>query len=458
MKVLVIGSNGIGLMPTTPRKARKLLDAGKAEVIKKLPFTIQLNYQTGSATQKIMLGIDTGESHIGVAVVAEDKVLIEDEIELRKSKEKRKLLETRRSYRRKRRYRKTPYRHPKFRFHRKRIYVEEPKGKKKKHWQKQPIKINTSRKKGWVPPSIQSKVAHHINWIHRFLNALPKGTVLNIEVARFDIQKMKKTNVHKELYCRKIYETENLKAYVLAKFNYTCPVCGHKFDRTHKARMHHILYKSNGSSDNPDVFAPICNQCHTSENHKKGKVLDELRKACREKSYRELTFMNILRHRLFQAFPNANFTYGNITNADRKILGLSKTHGNDAIAIALLNTGINHVKLPKVKMYIKQIRAKKRSLHEANARKGRKEPNRTSKRNSKNTPSVGKFQLYDEVYIPEIDKTGFISGFAGKSAYVKTFDGTYIMYPGKKYKQIPLSKMIIIHHRYGNYITKTVCL
>ena len=44
--VLVIGMNGVGLMPTTPRKARVLLQEGKAEVYRKTPFTIKLLYKT----------------------------------------------------------------------------------------------------------------------------------------------------------------------------------------------------------------------------------------------------------------------------------------------------------------------------------------------------------------------------------------------------------------------------
>lgn len=43
--VLVIGMNGVGLMPTTPRKARVLLQSGKAEVYRKAPFTIKLLYK-----------------------------------------------------------------------------------------------------------------------------------------------------------------------------------------------------------------------------------------------------------------------------------------------------------------------------------------------------------------------------------------------------------------------------
>ena len=39
--VLVIGMNGIGLMPTTACKARKLLEAKKAKVYSKMPFTME---------------------------------------------------------------------------------------------------------------------------------------------------------------------------------------------------------------------------------------------------------------------------------------------------------------------------------------------------------------------------------------------------------------------------------
>ena len=72
--VLVIGMNGVGLMPTTPRKARILIQAGKAKVHRKTPFTIRLLYKTGSATQETVLGIDTGSQHIGVAIVTGNTV------------------------------------------------------------------------------------------------------------------------------------------------------------------------------------------------------------------------------------------------------------------------------------------------------------------------------------------------------------------------------------------------
>lgn len=454
MNVLVIGMNGIGLMPTSPRKARILLKSGKAEVVQRYPFTIRLNYKTGSAVQDIRLGIDTGESHIGVSVTTGNKVLVKTEIKLRSSMEKRILMETRREYRKGRRYRKVRYRHPRFRFKRKRIYVEDPKGKKKRHWQTRKANMQSDRPEGWLPPSIQSKVDHHINWIRKFLNALPRSTVLTIEAARFDIQRMKDPDIHKELYQKgRMYEYENVKAYVLAKFGYTCPVCGHRFDKDHKPRLHHVTFKSRGATDNPDEYAPICEKCHTAENHKQGASLDKLKKTCSRKEYREPAFMNILRRRLWEAFPDAIFTYGNITKADREDFGLSKTHANDAVAVALCGTEYRQIEdLDKV-FYIKQIRSKKRSLHEATPRKGRKEPNRTAKRNKKNTPYMNGFKIYDKVRVTETGKTGYISGFTGTSAYVVDFDGNYLISEGKTYKQFSLTRLELLESRNNNYIS-----
>ena len=68
MSVFVVGLNGCRLMPTSERKARLLLKQGKAFVEQKVPFTIRLNYKTGSTTQLGYLGIDTGSQHIGVSL------------------------------------------------------------------------------------------------------------------------------------------------------------------------------------------------------------------------------------------------------------------------------------------------------------------------------------------------------------------------------------------------------
>lgn len=443
MKVYVIGLNGKPLMPTTPRKARVLLRDGKAEVHCKVPFTIRLLYKTGTATQPVMLGIDTGESHIGIAVESGGHILEKAEVTLRSTMDKRKLMETRKEYRCGRRYRKVRYRKPKFRQSTKRVYSYNPK-KKLFRWMKKANTYDSNRRKGWLPPSIESKVLHHMQWIRRYTEVLPDPKV-RIEVARFDIRRMMDPSIHNELYQQgRLYDYENEKAYVLAKFGYTCPVCGHKFDNDHKARIHHPKMRSLGSTDNPDDLVPVCERCHEKpEIHDPGSALwKKLVRLTRSKEYREPTFMNILRKRLYKSFPKAGFTYGNITNADRKALELKKSHANDAVAIAA--HGQDKVVDADGCTYIRQVRRKKRSLHEANPRKGRKEPNRRAKRNAKNTKCSCGVYLWDEV--KAFGRTGYVSGFTGSgSVYVVDSDGKYIT-KSSRYKQVNISDVRVRHH------------
>ena len=60
VSVYVLNKRGEPLMPCSPRKAKVLLKQGKAKVVKRCPFTIQLISATGETKQEITLGIDTG--------------------------------------------------------------------------------------------------------------------------------------------------------------------------------------------------------------------------------------------------------------------------------------------------------------------------------------------------------------------------------------------------------------
>lgn len=469
MKVLVIGRNGLGLMPTSPRKARILLQSGKAVVVRKTPFTIRLLYKTGCAVQKTDCGIDTGSQHIGVAVVSENKVLSKEDYELRSTMEKRALIEQRREYRRGRRYRKTRYRKVKFRSSVKRVYTEKPvkRNGHLTHWEKVPTGVASNRPKGWLPPSVQSKVDHHVRIISRYREALPPGTRFHIEEARFDIARMKDPTVHGELYQRgRLYDWENIKAYVFARDNYKCKACGRKAGSlrkdgtTVKLIAHHIDFKSLGATDNPDRIATVCDACHNAVNHAPGGILYEWMKDEKAfaRGYRDATFMNILRKRLHKEFPDAFFTYGNITEADRKALGMEKSHANDAVAIACGDRPTKIKDIPET-VFHRQVRSRKRSLHEANARKGRKEPNRTAKRNRKNTKSVvlsngKKLFLFDKVSVH--GRIGWISGFTGQAAYVLDEEKKYISYITKNGTEqiripLPILQLASHHHSWITY-------
>ena len=163
--VYVISKNGQPLMPTENHaKVRILLKNKKAKVIKTCPFTIQLTYDSTNYTQEITLGVDSGSKQIGLSATTKSKVLFESDVELRNDIVN--LLSTRRQNRRARRNRKTRYR--KIRFD------------------------NRRRKEGSLAPSIQNKVDSHLTVIRKVHEILPVTKII-VEVASFDIQKIKKS-------------------------------------------------------------------------------------------------------------------------------------------------------------------------------------------------------------------------------------------------------------------------
>lgn len=89
LRVPVLNMRGEPLMPTRPQKARKLLKQGRARVICRIPFTIQLKYATGETKQDIVLGIDAGYSKIGFSAVSEGDELVSGEVVLRKGVSKK---------------------------------------------------------------------------------------------------------------------------------------------------------------------------------------------------------------------------------------------------------------------------------------------------------------------------------------------------------------------------------
>ena len=441
VKVFVISVAGVPLMPTTPRKARKLLKAGKAEIYQKRPFAIRLLYKTGGATQPLEMGVDTGSQHIGIGICRKEGdnsvAIYASEIELRDSMSKRKLMETRKEYRRGRRYRKTRYRKPKFRHHTKRVYVDKKIQRKSTkhmtHWKKETIFFTTNRHEGWLPPSIESKVQHHKKWIDRYMRVLPAGTMLTIEVARFDMARMKDPTVHGELYQRgPQYDYENAKAYVFDRDGYTCQCCKckggtrRKDGSVVKLIAHHLLLKAEGATDNPEYLITVCTQCHTTANHQPGGILYEWYKKGKKakRGLRDATLMNIIRKRLVAAYPGAMFSYGNITAADRERFLMPKGHAADAIVVA--SHTAESLDCNCYVVFFKQVRSKKRSLHEAKPRKGSKEKNVAAKRNSKNTRRAKGFTIYDTVDYN--GRRGWISGFSsgGDSAYVLDGNWQYI--------------------------------
>lgn len=298
VSVYVLNQRGKPLMPCSPRKAKILLKQGKAKVVKRSPFTIQLTTTTGETKQEIVLGVDTGFSNVGVSAITEKKELLSATFKLRTNISD--LLKERTMYRRNRR---------------------------NKLWYREPRWNNraNARKEGRLMPSVLHKVNTHISIIERIKKILPVSKVI-LETGLFDMAKMENDKIRNYQYQKgEMFGFENVKSYVLSRDKHTCFFkC-----KDSKLEVHHIKFRSNGGTDNPNNLITLCKKCHKKVHA--GKLELNVKK---HKELKSATIMNVIRKRLLEFYLDAVETFGYETKVKRREIELEKSHINDAFVIA----------------------------------------------------------------------------------------------------------------------------
>ncbi|WP_269433892.1 HNH endonuclease [Desulfonema ishimotonii] len=260
-------------------------------------------------------------------------------------------------------------------------------------------------------------------------------SAIRLEDAYFDFQAMENPDISGDRYQHgELFYHKNFKQAGLVRDKFRCRVCGSESS----LQCHHIRSKAEGGTDKLSNLMTLCKDCH-GRHHKKGLRLPKQKSSF----YISAAHVQQGKHYLQAELSETAFltrTFGYITSHYRNRAGIEKSHVNDAVIIA-------DKKAVPVTHYIKSkhIQTRKRSLHEATARKGRKIPNRTQKRNCKNVSALKGFRRWDTVRYK--GQTGFISGFTGTSScYIVNVEGDYIRNPGKKYKQVSLGKVVRLHN------------
>ena len=370
--VYVLHQDGTPLMPTKSAKARHLLADGKATVYSMTPFTIRLTEPCGKHVAPVTLGVDLGAAEVGIAAVGNGRVLYQGQVTLRRDIHKR--MTTRAMYRRGRRTRKLWYRSPRFN------------------------NRAASRRKGRLPPSIQSRSDTTVKVARRVATFLPISAIV-VETANFDTQAMKagKSRLPNWAYQRgELYGHENIKMYVRARDKYTCQYCGEIFPTI--LEVDHIVPHSCGGAMRPDNLVASCHDC----NQRKGsqtaaefgypeiqeKAKKSLKAAAHTQAGKAATVDG-----LAQIAP-VGLTYGYITKVNRLALGLPKTHYYDAVAIASNGQSVDSL------LWYEQMKAISRGARQQ--RKGRH-----SQMNARLPYEVFGFRLWDKIQMPD-GKQGYV--------------------------------------------------
>jgi len=381
MLVYILNKNDEALMPCKPRKARLLLKEGKAKVVNRTPFTIQLLYGSSGYKQPVNLGVDAGSKFIGLSATTRQKELFKATVELRQDIPN--LLESRKNQRRSRRTRKLRYR---------------------------PARFNNRGKKGKLAPSIQHKIDSHLTIIKKVCGFIPVENII-VETAEFDPHKLKNPNIQGVEYQQgDAMGFYNVKAAVLSRDNYTCQICG---AQNTQLQVHHIRFKSHGGSDSMENLTTLCKDCH-EKIHK-----NELKFNKKVKSFKHASHMNIMRKRLVELlkneFDNVFETFGYLTKYTREKLGMSKSHCNDAYVIS---HNFN-AEQSNVEFLYRKVRRHNRQIHKSKPGKG------GIRKRNQSPYIVNGFRRFDKVMYNGIEC--FITGKRSSGYFqLKKFDGTVI--------------------------------
>ena len=381
--IYVKNKDGKAIMPSE-RGGRigYLLRHGKAHVVIRVPFVVQLDYDSTTYTQDVNLGIDAGSKHIGVSASSEKKEMLAAQVELRSDIVK--LLSTRRELRRTRRNRKTRYREVRF--------------------------DNRKKKDGWLAPSVEQKIESHLKVI-RLVHKLLPITKTTIEVGQFDAQKIKNPDIN----CDEYQQGEqmgfwNVREYVLARDGHKCVHCKGK-SKDPILNVHHLESRKTGGNS-PSNLVTLCETCHKAYHRgefdlkiKRGTIL------------RDAAVMNIMRLAVYERakaeFGNVHLTYGYITKHTRIENGIANTHAADAFCIA---KNVHARKLDSFFM-CRCVPRHTRALHVANPKKG------GIRRSAIASHKIGKscFQRFDMVRWK--GRECFISGSTGGRLVLRDIEG-----------------------------------
>ena len=367
-------------------KVRVLLKEGRAKVVKRTPFTIQLMYSSTNYTQPVTLGVDAGSKHIGLSATTEHKEIYAADVELRNDIVK--LLAKRRELRRSRRNRKTRYRKARFN--------------------------NRKHDKGWLAPSIKEKIDTHLKVVDNVCRLVPVSKIV-VETASFDIQKIKDTDISGTGYQQgEQLGFWNVREYVLFRDGHTCQCCkGRSKDPV--LNVHHIESRQTGGNA-PNNLITLCETCHKGYHNGTVRLPKKIKRGMR---FKDAAFMGIMRwafyNELKARYPDVENTYGYLTKNTRIKHGLPKEHYVDARCIS----GHPLAKPSGEVFYIKKIRCHNRQIHKCSILKGG-----IRKRNQAEYIVKG-FRLFDKVLYKGQECFIFGRRATGRMD-IRLLDGTHI--------------------------------
>lgn len=358
--IYVLGMDGKPQMPTKrKRHVLRLLNSGKARIVEKVPFIIQLKYENSPILQPIVLAEDPGRTNIGVAALSKiGDLMFSAVVETRNNKIK-KLMANRKTYRQASRRGERKARQRLAKKYGTMIKAGMIMRRLPQYGADSFVTCNIirntearfcnrKRASGWVTPTVNHLIQTHLNVIRRISRFLPVTDVA-FEINRFSFVQMENPEA-----CGIDFQNGPLKGFndvkdtVSMQQNGKCLMCKNEINT-----FHHIISRSQRGSDTIQNLVGLCSKCHTKV-HTNAAFKERLarKKSGLLKKYGALSALN-------QAIPficrelvdvygtgHVQFCTGKETSLVRTGLGHEKTKDNQihevdayCIGLAVLNAG-----------------------------------------------------------------------------------------------------------------------
>ena len=317
--VPVLDRDGAPPAPTRPSRSRRWLETGKAvRCWKHGRFAVQLvNHQADDCTVPEMnLGIDPGTRKTGMAVTLQNqegsKVVAAVEIHHR-GQRITSAMTTRRSHRNNRRGR----------------------------LRRRPARFdNRTRKPGWLQPTLASIQANILTNVKHLRDLFPISRVI-IESCKFDPRLMWDPIVSGKEYQESERGTMQVREYVLQRDERTCQYCGTDEGRI---EIDHVVPRSKNGSDRVSNLVTSCRKCNQRKDNQSlaeflkrkpaglKKIEAQLKTSLSSASHMNY-LMHLLRRELKEQGVPVEESDAISTAYTRKVLGVKKTHANDAACL-----------------------------------------------------------------------------------------------------------------------------
>ena len=311
--VLVIDQDKRPLDPVHPGRARTLLAQGQAAVYRRYPFVLILKRRAPEAhPQPLRLKIDPGSKTTGLAVVndATGQVVWAADLAHRGAQVRAGLL-SRRRVRHSRRHRHTRYRQPRWR--------------------------NRRRPKGWLAPSLRSRLQNVLTWVERLRRFCLVGAI-SLELVRFDLQVLQNPDIEGLEYQRGTLFGTELRHYLLTKWEQRCAYCS---ATGIPLEIDHVQPRAKGGSDRVSNLVIACHSCNQAKGEQPLEAFladhpEVLRRvqAQRKAPLGDAAVVNATRWALYERLKASGLPVetgsGGLTKWNRTKRGLPKMHWVDA--------------------------------------------------------------------------------------------------------------------------------